>query len=66
MFAGERSESSVSRAAGASATPWKKLMAEHGDAKLTELLATIANCPKARKAAKDQGDDSTLTVIRLL
>jgi hypothetical protein len=41
-------------------------MAEHGDAKLTELLATIANCPKARKAAKDQGDDSTLTVIRLL
>jgi hypothetical protein len=44
----------------------EKLMAEQGDPKLTELLATIANCPKARKAAKDQGDDSTLTVIRPL
>jgi hypothetical protein len=43
----------------------EKLMAEHGDANLTELLATIANCPKTRKA-KDQGDDNTLTVIRLL
>jgi hypothetical protein len=26
----------------------EKLMAEHGDAKLTELLATLAGCPKAR------------------
>ncbi|MBV8441817.1 MAG: hypothetical protein JO312_14865 [Hyphomicrobiales bacterium] len=23
-------------------------MAEHGDAKLTDLLVTLANCPKAR------------------
>jgi len=23
-------------------------MAEHGDTKLTELLATLADCPKAR------------------
>ena len=46
----------------------EKLMAEHWDAKLTDLLATIANCPKARsvsihdrcKPAKDQGDNSNL------
>jgi hypothetical protein len=25
-----------------------KLMAEHGDAKLTDLLVTLANCQKAR------------------
>jgi hypothetical protein len=25
-------------------------MAEHGDVKLTELLATLADCPKARAA----------------
>jgi hypothetical protein len=25
-----------------------KLMAEHGDAKLTDLLATLADCAKAR------------------
>jgi hypothetical protein len=25
-----------------------KLMAEHGDAKLTDLLVTLANCEKAR------------------
>jgi hypothetical protein len=25
-----------------------KLMAEHGDAKLTDLLVTLANCKKAR------------------
>ena len=28
----------------------EKLMAEHGDVKLTELLATLADCPKARAA----------------
>ena len=27
-----------------------KLIQEHGDAKLTELLVTLANCPKARSA----------------
>jgi hypothetical protein len=26
----------------------EKLMAAHGDAKLTDLLATVADCPKAR------------------
>ena len=26
----------------------EKLMAEHGDAKLTDLLATLADCEKAR------------------
>ena len=28
-----------------------RLMELHGDAKLTDLLQTIANCPKARSAA---------------
>ena len=28
-----------------------KLMEEHGDAKLTELLMTLAACPKARSAS---------------
>ena len=28
----------------------ERLMAEHGDAKLTDLLATLADCPKARSA----------------
>jgi hypothetical protein len=28
-----------------------KLMAEHGDAKLTDLLATLADCPKARSVS---------------
>ncbi len=27
-----------------------RLMAEHGDAKMTDLLQTLANCPKARSA----------------
>jgi hypothetical protein len=26
-------------------------MAEHGDAKLTDLLQTLANCPKAHSAS---------------
>jgi hypothetical protein len=26
----------------------ERLMAEHGDAKLTDLLETLADCPKAR------------------
>jgi hypothetical protein len=26
----------------------EKLMAAHGDAKLTDLLATVADCPRAR------------------
>jgi hypothetical protein len=29
----------------------ERLMAEHGDAKLTDLLVTLANCPKARSAS---------------
>ena len=29
----------------------ERLTAEHGDAKLTELLVTLANCPKARSAS---------------
>jgi hypothetical protein len=28
-----------------------KLMAEHGDAKLTDLLQVLANCQKARSAS---------------
>jgi hypothetical protein len=28
-----------------------KLMAEHGDAKLTDLLEALAACPKARSAS---------------
>ena len=29
----------------------ERLMAEHGDANLTELIVTLANCPKARSAS---------------
>jgi len=29
----------------------ERLMAEHGDAKLTELIVILANCPKARTAS---------------
>ena len=28
-----------------------RLVEEHGNAKLTELLVTLANCPKARSAS---------------
>jgi hypothetical protein len=28
-----------------------RLIEEHGDAKLTDLLSTLANCPKARSAS---------------
>jgi hypothetical protein len=28
-----------------------RLMAEHGDARLTDLLATLADCPKARSVS---------------
>jgi hypothetical protein len=28
-----------------------RLMEQHGDAKLTDLLLTLANCPKARSAS---------------
>jgi hypothetical protein len=28
-----------------------RLLEEHGDAKLTDLLVTLANCPKARSAS---------------
>ena len=28
-----------------------RLVEEHGDAKLTELIVTLANCPKARSAS---------------
>jgi hypothetical protein len=29
----------------------QRLMAQHGDPKLTDLLETLANCPKARSAS---------------
>jgi hypothetical protein len=29
----------------------ERLMAEHGDAKMTVLLRTLADCPKARSAS---------------
>jgi hypothetical protein len=29
----------------------ERLMADHGDAKLTELSATIADCPRARSVS---------------
>jgi hypothetical protein len=29
----------------------ERLLAEHGDAKLTDLLATLADCPKARSVS---------------
>ena len=29
----------------------ERLMAEHGDAKLTDLLTTLADCPKARSTS---------------
>jgi hypothetical protein len=29
----------------------ERLMAEHGDAKLTDLLATLADCPQARSVS---------------
>jgi hypothetical protein len=29
----------------------ERLMAEHGDAKLTDLLVTLADCPKARSVS---------------
>jgi hypothetical protein len=30
----------------------ERLIAEHGDAKLTELLATLADCEKARSVSR--------------
>ena len=32
-----------------------RLLVEHGDAKLTDLLVTLAYCPKARSAACTKG-----------
>jgi hypothetical protein len=29
----------------------QRLMAQHGDPKLTDLLKTLANCPKSRSAS---------------
>ena len=29
----------------------ERLMAEHGDAKLTDLLTTLADCPKSRSTS---------------
>jgi hypothetical protein len=29
----------------------RRLMTEHGDAKLTDLLTTLADCPKARSVS---------------
>jgi hypothetical protein len=31
-----------------------RLVEQHGDAKLTDLLQTLANCPKARSAIHDR------------
>ena len=30
---------------------WTKLFERHGDAKLTDLLGTLADCPKTRSAS---------------
>jgi hypothetical protein len=46
---GLRSRSAASGAAGKGHYSVKRLIAAHGaDAKLTELLVTLANCEKAR------------------
>jgi hypothetical protein len=37
-------------AAGAGGTKWR-LIAEHGDAKLTDLLVTLADCAKVRSVS---------------
>ena len=42
------SRSSASLAAGASHHNVARLMAQYGDAKLSELLAVLADCPKAK------------------
>jgi hypothetical protein len=41
----------VSRADGAGQYNVERLMAEHGDAKMTVLLQTLADCPKARSVS---------------
>jgi len=45
-----RSRLSASPAIGTGATV-ARLVEEHGDAKMTELIVTLANCPKARSAS---------------
>ena len=42
-----RSQLSASRASGAGATPWQGSSTSTADAKLTELLVTLANCPRS-------------------
>jgi hypothetical protein len=41
----------VSRAGRRGQYNVERLMAEHGDAKLTDLLTTLADCPRARVAS---------------
>jgi hypothetical protein len=43
--------SSAKRAVGAGATTWHGSWAEHGVARLTDLLQALADCPKARSAS---------------
>ena len=50
-FATPRYRSSASRVADAGRYKLARLMEQHGDAKLTGLLQTLANCPKARSAS---------------
>ena len=47
MSALRRSRLSASRASGAGATPWQGSSTSTADAKLTELLVTLANCPRS-------------------
>ena len=46
-----RSRLSAAHAPGAGAMPSTRLLEEHGDAKLTDLLVTLADCPKMRSAS---------------
>jgi hypothetical protein len=46
-----RSRLSASRANRQGATVWRRLVEEYGDAKLTDLLQTLASCPKTRSAS---------------
>ena len=50
-FVARRCRSSASCVADAGRYKLARLMEQHGDAKLTDLLLTLANCPKARSAS---------------
>jgi hypothetical protein len=49
--AGQRFRSFASRASGVGATPLPGSSRKHGDAKLTDLLQTLADCPKTESAS---------------